>query len=253
MPEPPVDHPIRLTIWNEGEHEIRDQSVREIYPDGMHAAVAAGIGGLLGDAVKIRTAVLADPEHGLTEEVLAATDVLTWWGHRSHAKVADEVVERVRKHVLAGMGLLVMHSGHASKTFTRMVGTSGTLIWRNEAERELVWTVTPSHPIAAGVPNPIVIPNQEMYGEPFGIPQPDELVFISSFDGGEVFRSGCVFYRGNGRIFYFSPGDQEYPVYHHPDVHRVLANGVRWLAQPAAVRATPPTFGNPKRDWFLDR
>lgn len=248
----PVSHgQIRVTVWNEAEHETLDASVKEIYPAGMHGAIRDGIAGLLGDQVTIRIATLAEPDHGLSEEVLAQTDVLTWWGHRSHQKVSDEVVERVRKHVLAGMGLLVMHSGHASKIFTRMVGTGGTLIWRNEAERELVWTVTPSHPIAVGVPNPIIIPHQEMYGEPFGIPQPDELVFISSFEGGEVFRGGCVFYRGNGRIFYFSPGDQEYPVYHHPDIHRVLANAVCWLAQPDEVRASPPSWGNPARNWFM--
>jgi trehalose utilization protein len=240
---------IRVTVWNEAEHEVLDATVKEIYPEGMHAAIAAGLERELGDAVEVGTACLADPEHGLTEAVLEHTDVLTWWGHRSHDKVDDRVVERVQDRVLDGMGLVVLHSGHGSKIFTRLLGTSGQLIWRNDGERELVWTVNSGHPIAEGVPNPLIIDRQEMYGEPFGIPEPDELVFISNFEGGEVFRSGCVFHRGNGRIFYFSPGDQEYPVYHHPAVQRVLSNAVRWAhGHPAGA-----LVGNKQRDWFTNR
>jgi trehalose utilization protein len=243
--------PIRLTVWNEGEHEVLDESVRAIYPDGMHSVIANGIKRQLGGAVEVRIALLDQAEHGLTEEVLDNTDVLTWWGHRSHDKVDGRIVERVHDRVLGGMGLVVLHSGHASKIFTRMMGTSGNLIWRNDGERELVWSVNPNHPIAHGVPNPLIIARQEMYGEPFGIPEPDELVFISSFDGGEVFRSGCVFHRGNGRIFYFSPGDQEYPVYHHPDVQRVLANAVQWATSPGRSEEHRhcPTY---PRNWFLE-
>jgi trehalose utilization protein len=179
----------------------------------------------------VRTATLDHPEHGLTAEVLEQTDVLTWWGHAAHDEVDDAVVERVHAAVLGGTGLLALHSAHYAKVFKRLLGTSCDLQWRNEGERELVWTVDPAHPIAAGVPQPIVIDAQEMYGEPFGIPAPDELVFISSFAGGEVFRGGCCFKRGAGRIFYFSPGDQDYPVYHHPDIRRVLANAVLWAGR----------------------
>ena len=185
----------------------------------------------LGDRFQIRTATLEQPEHGLPQDVLDNTDVLTWWGHIAHDEVSDEVVERVHQAVLGGMGLLVLHSGHYSKIFRRLLGTSCSLRWRNEGERELVWTVDPAHPIAAGVPHPIVIEGHEMYGEHFDIPPPDELVFVSSFAGGEVFRGGCCFKRGAGRIFYFSPGDQDYPVYHHPDIRRVLANAVLWAGQ----------------------
>ena len=220
--------PLRVTVWGENVHESRDPQVRDIYPDGMHETIAAALREQLG--ADVRTATLQDPEHGLTQDVLDATDVLTWWGHIAHDEVGDAVVDRVQQAVLGGMGLLVLHSGHYSKIFQRLLGTSCGLQWRNEGERELVWTVAPAHPIAQGVPQPIVIERQEMYGEPFEIPPPDELVFISSFAGGEVFRGGCCFLRGAGRIFYFSPGDQEYPVYHHPDVQRVLANGVRWAA-----------------------
>lgn len=222
--------PVRVTVWCEGRHEQRRAEVATIYPQGMSGAIAAGIEEHLGARARLRTASLDEPEHGLTDEVLAETDVLVWWGHLAHREVSDEVVERTHRRVLAGMGLIVLHSGHWSKLFTKLMGTTCTLRWRDEAERELVWTVAPSHPIAAGVPHPMVIEQHEMYGEFFDIPAPDELVFLSSFTGGEVFRSGCTFRRGSGRIFYFSPGDQDYPIYHHRDVRRVIANAVDWAA-----------------------
>ncbi|WP_020574552.1 ThuA domain-containing protein [Actinopolymorpha alba] len=242
-------HPIRVTVWNENVHEQREEAVRARYPDGIHGAIAQGIKEFRGDQVQVRTATLDEPEHGLTEEVLAKTDVLTWWGHAAHERVSDEVVSRVQQHVLGGMGLVVLHSGHFSKIFRTLLGTTCSLRWRGADDRELVWTLKPRHPVAEGVPNPIVIPEQEMYGEVFDIPDPDELVFVSSFSGGEVFRSGCVFHRGNGRIFYFSPGDQGYPVYHHPDVRRVIANAVVWTAPAQAARDVPALRQSPL-GWF---
>lgn len=242
--------PLRVTVWGENRHEQRDERVQALYPDGMHAAIRDGIVEHLGDAVSTRCALLDDAEHGLSEEVLADTDVLTWWGHTAHEEVSDEVVDRVQRHVLSGMGLIVLHSGHWSKIFRRLMGTTCTLRWRNEADRELVWTVDPTHPIAQGVPHPIIIPEQEMYGEHFDIPVPDELVFVSSFSGGEVFRSGCTFRRGRGKIVYFSPGDQDYPVYHHPDVRRVIANSVSW-ARPASSSREFPVLDRFATEWFV--
>ncbi|WAH98424.1 ThuA domain-containing protein [Arthrobacter sp. MMS18-M83] len=242
---------LSVLVWNEGVHESLNEPehIGRIYPEGIHGAIADGIREAIPGA-DISTATLAsDEDHGLSEETLAATDVLLWWGHKAHAEVNDRVVERVQRHVLGGMGLIVLHSGHFAKVFTRLLGTSCSLAWRNDGERELVWTVKPSHPIADGVENPIVIPQQEMYGELFDIPDPDDLIFISSFAGGEVFRSGVTFTRGKGRIFYFSPGDQEYPVYHHPQVRRVIANGVSWAAQPETDRVAPEVSNQP-RGWF---
>lgn len=238
---------LRVLVWNEGVHELNNEpaGMAAMYPDGIHGAIAAGLREHHPEA-EITTATLADPEHGLSEETLARTDVLLWWGHVAHDHVADDVVERVHRHVLGGMGLVTLHSAHFAKIFTKLLGTTCSLQWRNDGERELVWTVKPSHPIAAGVQSPLVIEKQEMYGELFDIPEPDDLIFISSFAGGEVFRSGVTFSRGRGRIFYFSPGDQEYPVYHHPQVRRVLANGVGWVAQPG-LRHALPEVGNPAR------
>jgi trehalose utilization protein len=222
---------LRIVVWNENIHETRgDEGVRRHYPDGIHTVIADGLRAELGEQVEVSTTTLAEPEHGLTEEVLSSTDVLLWWGHIGHDQVQDVVVDRVHRHVLAGMGIIVLHSGHYSKIFRRLLGTTASLKWRNARERELIWTVAPGHPIAEGIPNPVIIPEQEMYGEFFDIPTPDELIFISSFAGGEVFRGGVTYRRGLGKLFYFSPGDQEYPVYHHPDIRRILRNGVRWAA-----------------------
>jgi trehalose utilization protein len=248
-----TETPIRVTVWGENRHEKIQERVAKIYPDGMHTTIAAGIAENLGDRARIRTATLDDPDHGLTEEVLADTDVLTWWGHAAHAEVADEVVERVHRHVLSGMGLVVLHSGHWSKIFTKLMGTTCTLRWRNEHDRELIWTVNPTHPIARGVPHPLIIEEDEMYGEFFDIPAPDELVFISSFSGGEVFRSGCTFRRGHGKIFYFKPGDQDYPVYHHKDVRRVIANGVEWAVSDRPERAYPTLLRYDTEDFFTGK
>ncbi|MFC4245167.1 ThuA domain-containing protein [Gryllotalpicola reticulitermitis] len=240
---------LRITVWNENFHETTQPEIAAIYPNGIHGAIAEGLAARLPEA-SIRTATLDEPEHGLSAEALAETDVLLWWGHMKHADVADDVVERVHERVLAGMGLIVLHSGHFSKIFRKLMGTTCSLKWRNEAERELVWTVAPTHPIAAGIPSPLAIGQQEMYGEFFDVPVPDELVFVSSFSGGEVFRSGITYRRGHGKIFYFSPGDQEYPVYHHADVRAVLANAVRWAA-PAPGFERMPEVSNPARDWFV--
>ncbi len=230
---------ISVIVWGENRHEQTDPSIAERYPHGMHGAIREGIEEHLGSRAEVTTVTLDDPEHGLTEERLAAADVLVWWGHAAHHEVADEIVERVHRHVLSGLGLIVLHSGHFSKIFQKLRGTSCSLRWRGEIDRELVWTVDPTHPIAQGVPHPLIIEQQEMYGEFFDIPTPDELIFISSFSGGEVFRSGCTWKRGHGRIFFFSPGDQEYPVYFHDDVRRVIANGVEWARTDRPDR-TPP-------------
>lgn len=229
--------PIRVTVWGENVHETRDAGVRNLYPNGMHGTIAAGLSELLGDAAFVTPVTLDQPGQGLPANVLEATDVLTWWGHEAHDAVEDSLVEHICERVSRGMGLLVLHSGHHSKVFRRLMGTSCNLRWRGVGGRELVWTVDPAHPIAEGLPEVFAIDGQEMYGELFDIPRPDDVVFISSFSGGEVFRSGCCFHRGRGRIFYFGPGDQAYPVYDHPLVRRVLANGVRWAYRAAGVEA----------------
>ena len=217
---------VNLTIWNEFVHEQNNEFVQGIYPKGIHGAIADFMRKQAG--FNVRTATLDEPENGLTQEILDSTDVLTWWGHAAHDRVADETVDRVQARILEGMGLIVLHSGHYSKIFRRMMGTGCDLAWREDAGRERMWVVNPAHPIAAGVDQYIELPNTEMYGEFFNIPDPDELVFIGWFEGGEVFRSGATWQRGRGRIFYFQPGHETFPIFHNEQILQVLANAVRW-------------------------
>ncbi|MBC2604751.1 ThuA domain-containing protein [Pelagicoccus albus] len=226
---------IKVLVWNEFIHEQKLDVVKEIYPQGMHQTIADGLASLdeTGE-LEIATATLQEPEHGLTESRLAETDVLFWWGHCAHGDVQDEIVDRVQQRVLEGMGLVVLHSGHFSKVFKRLLGTSCALKWREAGERERLWVTNPGHPIAQGLGPCIELENTEMYGEPFGIPEPEEQVFISWFEGGEVFRSGCCWRRGSGKIFYFRPGHETYPIYHNKDVQQVLFNACKWAYNPCS-------------------
>ena len=237
---------MRVTVWNEFVQERRpDDPAHAVYPGGIHVALARGLAACAGCTV--RTATLDEPEHGLTQDVLDTTDVLFWWAHLAHAAVDDAVVERVERAVHAGMGLVLLHSALDSKVFRRLLGTvSGLHGWRH-GDRETMWTVTPSHPIARGVPQPLVLAHQEMYAEPFNIPRPDDIVFISSYSGGEVLRSGVTFTRGLGRIFYFAPGHEEYPVYENPAVVRILCNAAQWAARPEGLPAFGDTYGSQQR------
>jgi len=231
---------IRVTVWNEYAHEREDAAIRAIYPDGIHGAIAAALGTC--EDMTVTTATLYDeegnknPDCGLPDALLSATDVLIWWGHCFHHEVDDAVAERVQRAVLCGMGLIVLHSGHMSKPFMRLMGTSCTLTWREDGDMERLWVVDPAHPIAAGIDRYFDLPHEETYGEPFDIPTPDKLVFIGWFEGGEVFRAGGCWRRGHGRVFYFQPGHETFPIYYDSRVITVLRNAVRW-AQPTLRKA----------------
>ncbi|HEY7415180.1 MAG TPA: ThuA domain-containing protein [Ktedonobacteraceae bacterium] len=226
---------IRVTVWNEYRHEKRNERVSAIYPEGMHSVIASA---LRRDGFTVRTATLDEPEHGLTTDALASTDVLLWWGHMAHREVSDEIVERVHERVLNGMGLIVLHSGHFSKIFRKLMGTSCDLKWREGNDHERLWVVAPGHPITEGLGEYIELEHEEMYGEHFDIPQPETLVLVSWFSGGEIFRSGCCYTRGQGKIFYFRPGHEMFPTYHNAQVQRVISNAVRWAAPLDRVRRT---------------
>ncbi|GAA0375946.1 ThuA domain-containing protein [Paenibacillus motobuensis] len=228
----------RVTVWNEYRHEQTDAKVREVYPEGIHGQLAS----FLKEAgMDVKTATLDEPEHGLTEEVLNDTDVLIWWGHVAHQEVSDEIVERVHRHVLRGMGLVVLHSAHMSKIFIKLMGTSCDLKWREANERERLWVMDPSHPIAEGIGEYIELEQEEMYGTHFDVPAPDELIFVGWFEGGNVFPSGSTYRRGNGKIFYFQPGHETHPTYYHPDIQKVIINGVRWCKP---VKRDYPVYGH---------
>ncbi|MDD2417784.1 MAG: ThuA domain-containing protein [Oscillospiraceae bacterium] len=224
---------IKVTVWNENIHDKNDQKVKDIYPEGIHGAIEQALNKMEG--IEAHTATLDQPECGLSDEVLDNTDVLIWWGHVGHHLVPDELVGKVTERILKGMGFIALHSAHYAKPFTRLMGTSCSLRWR-EGEFERVWCVNPGHPIAEGIPPCFELELEEMYGEYFDIPQPESLVFNGWFRSGEVFRSGCCWTRGLGHVFYFQPGHETFPTYNNPIVQRILGNAVRW----AAPRNTRP-------------
>jgi trehalose utilization protein len=229
----------RVTVWSEFRQEHTDPPVAAIYPDGMHTAIAAGLRAAGG--FDVRTGTLDGPAQGLPADVLDTTDVLTWWGHVAHDDVSDETLDRVHARVLGGMGLVVLHSGHFSRIFRRLMGTTCDLKWREDGRRERLWVVDPSHPIAEGLGESFVLPEEEMYGEHFDIPAPDELVLVSWFEGGEVFRSGATWRRGRGRVVYLRPGHETHPTYFDPNVRRLIANACRWAA---GAHGDVPTYGH---------
>jgi trehalose utilization protein len=238
---------IRVTVWNEFRHENKNETVKKVYPKGIHEAIASHL--RKSKDFTVHTATQDEPENGLTEEVLNNTDVLTWWGHMAHSEVTDLCVERVYARVMKGMGLIVLHSGHFSRPFQKLMGTSCNLKWREHPEeREILWVTRPGHPILEGIDDHFIIPHEEMYGEFFDIPEPDETILISSFTGGEVFRSGCTWLRGAGKIFYFRPGHETFPTYHDANVLKVIENACRW-AKPTPP-PTPHSFGNRPMSWI---
>ncbi|QKE72460.1 trehalose utilization protein ThuA [Arthrobacter citreus] len=229
---------VKVTVWNENRHEQKNPVVKSIYPNGIHSTIASFLEEAGYDTL---TATLEQPEHGLTNEVLENTDVLIWWGHLAHNEVDDEIVQKIYEKVLQGMGLIVLHSGHFSKIFKKLMGTSCDLKWREAAETERLWVVDPTHPIVEGIGEYFEIDQEEMYGEHFDIPTPDELVLVSWFKGGEVFRSGCTFKRGNGKIFYFRPGHETYPTYHQKEVQKIITNAVSWANR---SKRNYPSYGH---------
>lgn len=228
---------IRVTVFGENVHEHTNKVVAQVYPDTMHGTIAAALN--KADGISATTVTLQDKDHGLTQSKLAETDVLIWWGHAAHGDVEDRIVERVCDAVWGGMGIIFLHSAHFSKPFKRLMGAPCNLTWREAGEKERLWVTSRNHPIAAGLPDYFELEHEEMYGEPFGVPEPLETVFVSWFQGGEVFRSGLTYKRGAGNVFYFRPGHETYPTYHNANVQRVIANGVAWAFNPAARIANP--------------
>jgi trehalose utilization protein len=228
---------IRTLVWGENVHERKNKVVASLYPRGMHGAIADALNS--DAAIRAETATLDQPDHGLSRARLAETDVLLWWGHAAHGDVSDAAVEMVCDAVWSGMGAIFLHSAHFSKPFKRLMGTPCNLSWREAGERERLWLTSRNHPIAAGLPDHFELENEEMYGEPFGVPEPMETVFVSWFQGGEVFRSGLTWKRGAGNVFYFRPGHETYPTYHDANVQTVLRNAVKWAYNPAKRLAEP--------------
>ena len=230
---------IRVTVWNEYRDDRLPGPARDVYPNGLHAAIGEALEEDEGNRFQVSLAVLDEPEQGLPEEKLNQTDVLIWWGHKAHQEVSDALVERIAARVRDGMGLIVLHSAHYSKLFRRLMGTECRFKWWEEGDRERIFTVLPGHPVAAGLPEFFELPQEETYCEHFNVPTPDELVFMSWFSGGAVLRSGLCYHYGAGKIFYFQPGHETYPTYYHPQIRRILRNAATWAAPCGAT----PVYG----------
>ena len=224
---------IRVTVWNEFKHEQERDKIKAVYPNGIHNAIREFLD-KYGE-FEVKTATLYDENCGITEEVLKNTDVLLWWGHGAHDKVPDEIAKMVQNAVLSGMGFIALHSAHHSKPFKLLMGTTANLSWREDGDMERIWVVKPSHPIAQGIDRYFELPHEETYAEPFDIPEPDELVFGGWFEGGEIFRSGCCFLRGAGKIFYFQPGHESFPTFYDKNVQTVIKNAIKW-AKPNCIQ-----------------
>lgn len=227
---------IRVLVWNENVHERELPEIRAVYPEGIHGCIRDGL--KKEPDMEVRTATLSDPHQGITKEALSSTDVLIWWSHARQEEITDETVQLVSSAVQSGMGLVALHSAHYSRVMRSLLGTPMTLSWK-EHDREKLFVADPAHPIAAGVPSCIELPDEEMYCEPFAIPKPDDVVFLGWFKSGGVFRSGVTFHRGYGKIFYFQPGHEEQRIYGRPDIQKILVNAVRWAAPSFRLNAAP--------------
>jgi trehalose utilization protein len=239
---------IKVLIWDENP----SHASKELYPNSLRGAIAVGVTGLdKASELDVKTAHLDEPEQGVSDQILAETDVLVWWGHARHDLVEDALAERIKDRVhKQGMGLVVLHSGHYSKPFKVTVGGPGHLKggWREADDSETIRVCAPWHPVAEGVED-FVLDNEEMYGAPFDVPPYETLVFQSRFSvGGETFPSGIAWTvgegidpeftsgpgngknqgEGKGRLFYFRPGHETYPTYLDARVHKVIYNAIRW-------------------------
>lgn len=228
---------IHVLVWNENVHEKEMPEVAAIYPKGIHGAIADF---LRCDDIEVETATLDDENCGITPERLQKTDVLIWWGHAAHGRVPDEIAYMVRDAVLDGMGFIALHSAHHSKPFRYLLGTSCNLTWRESGDSERLWVIEPAHPICRGIDRSFRLEHEETYGEPFVIPTPDKLLFIGTYTGGEVFRSGALWERGNGKIFYFQPGHETFPTFHQAPVQTIIRNAVRFVAPTVRMKVTCP-------------
>ncbi len=243
--------PLNVLVWDENPRH----APKELYPENLRGAIADGLRELSGEGELTVTPIhLDEPDQGVPEGMLEAADVLVWWGHARHGEVEDALAERVKRQVHErGLGFICLHSGHYSKTFKAVLGATGDLKggWRESTDSEAIRVCAPWHPIAEGIED-FTLPNEEMYGAPFGVPSPLEVIFQSRFSvDGATFPSGLVWTvgegidpefqsgkgnahnqgEGKGRVFYFRPGHETYPTYYNDSVKRVILNAVRWVGR----------------------
>ena len=217
----------RVVVWSEGT------APKNVYPQDINAAIAEGLKPLKG--WDIVTASINDPDQGLPEDMLNSASVLIWWGHQKHGAVSDALVDRIVKRVRdGGMGFIATHSAHYSKPLKAILGTPcGWKYYIDDGARVDLVVKAPSHPIALGVKN-FTLPHTERYGDPFEVPTPETVVFdgIYTLPNGaaENAQQGMVWTVGKGRVFYFQPGHESYPIYFQDEIRHIFRNGVQWCA-----------------------
>jgi trehalose utilization protein len=219
----PKERPIRVRIWCEGT------ATRSVYPDDIDGALADQLARQAGFTVT--RGRLSDPQAGLSDQSLGASDVLMWWGHLRHDEVPDDRAAAVVRLVREGqLGFIALYASCGSKPFRMMMSMPcdpGS--WREDGRPEFVSVRAPDHPIARGIA-PFTIPKTDMFSEPFAVPSPETVVFVSTWERGETLRSGLTWTIGKGRVAYLRTGPESYPVLFHPSIRQTIANSVRWVA-----------------------
>ena len=204
--------------------------ITKVHPQGIHMTLKSIFDEC--DDMAVRTVTMDMPEFGFSQEVLDDTDVLVLWAHLAHEKITDEIAERIKNRVHEGMGFLCLHSAHQCKPLHKLIGVSTIPKWRMEDACK-IYCIEPNHPIAKDIPDMFELEAEQVYCEPFDITTPDELVFVTWYQGGELLRSGCCWERENGRIFYFQPGHETCKSYYDVNVRQILKNAVRWASHTA--------------------
>lgn len=217
---------VNALVWSEGTEP------EDVYPRGVRGPIADYLSEETD--IEARTRSIEDEDQGVSGDDLEWADVILWWGHLRHDDVTDETVDRIEEHVREnGVGFVSLHSAHYARPYKRLIGMSGDLGGHRltDDESEYVEVCAPDHPIAEGVDD-FTLPEVEMFGEPYDIPEPETVVLHSEYsEGDEEFRSGVTFEFGEGRGFYLRPGHEEFEIYLDDNIQRIVTNATRWAAQ----------------------
>lgn len=243
---------MNITIFNEYHPNEHTGKAEKNYPGGIHIALKSIFESQEYDVV---TATQEQACNGLTDEILDNTDVLLWWSKNWDNELLNSVADKVVSRIREGMGAVFLHSAKNSKPFLRLTGTTSAtapVSWKEPGESERLFVVSPAHPIAEGIPSGYVIPNEEPYCEYFDIPKPDDIVFLGGFGNGMCIRAGVTFTRGAGKIFFFQPGHDSFPVYNDKVIRRIILNAVNW-AKPVAKPAPIAEETKPEQTGFKAR
>lgn len=217
----------KVLVWSEGT------APKNVYPNDINAAIAEGLKPLKG--WEVQAVSINDPDQGLPDDLLNSASALIWWGHQRHGDVKDELVAKIKTRVTEeGMGFIATHSAHYSKALKAILGTPcGWSYYTDDGAKLDMVVKAPTHPICKGVKD-FTIPHTERYGDPFQCPTPETVLFDGIYtmkdDKTEHCLQGFTWTIGKGRVMYFQPGHEGYPIYFMPEVQQIFRNGVQWVA-----------------------